>query len=80
MILICDECDFAAQLEGCDFFMSENSALVMCSKCGGDEFTVRIAFKCMECGAKDFKPLDNSLDNCRHFQCPTCGSNKVGYF
>jgi predicted RNA-binding Zn-ribbon protein involved in translation (DUF1610 family) len=80
MILVCDECGFVSQLEGCDFDMGENSARVLCPKCGEDEFKVSIAFKCLECGAKNFKPQDNSIDEHRHYQCIFCGSPKVGYF
>lgn len=80
MILVCDECGFASQLEGCDFDMCENSARVICPKCGEDEFKISIAFKCMECGLKNFKPLDNSIDATRYYQCVSCGSNKVAYF
>jgi len=79
MILHCDGCEFVAQLPAFDFMLAENTARVACPKCGEESFGLRIAFKCLDCGAQDFKPIDRSTDNHRHWHCSVCGSLKIGY-
>jgi Zn finger protein HypA/HybF involved in hydrogenase expression len=79
MILSCDECGYNNKLENFDFVLGENSAKVVCPKCEDDEFKILLSFKCLECGEKDFRPVDNSVGDHRHYNCPKCGSLNIGF-
>jgi len=53
---------------------------ISCPSCGNSILSVRVDFRCNECGNENFFPIDGSIEKCKYFQCPKCGSPNLSYF
>jgi Zn finger protein HypA/HybF involved in hydrogenase expression len=79
MKMKCVQCETTMEVELLEPTMEikDGSITMLCPFCRGNHFEVVSHLECSDCKKSDFTPIDASIENCKHYQCPYCGSPKL---